>query len=178
MTEVPAARPCGLYSSGHEVHWLQVRLSTREPGTQILGRITGVARGVITLATESGTREYRNHDTARLRALIRDWGPDVVVDVPTARRDRLTLKGTLLGTPDYLAPEVIRGQVADERADLYATGVVLFEALSHRFGLQAFRILFQGRNIGRRNRRTNTHDLLQNPLAADYRRGTVGERCD
>lgn len=33
----------------------------------------------------------------------------------------------LVGTPYYLAPEQLQGREADERADLYATGVVLYE---------------------------------------------------
>ena len=33
----------------------------------------------------------------------------------------------MVGTPQYLAPEQIEGRDLDERADIYATGVVLFE---------------------------------------------------
>lgn len=42
----------------------------------------------------------------------------------------MTATGMLLGTPAYLAPERINGHVATPQSDLYAVGVVLYEALS------------------------------------------------
>jgi eukaryotic-like serine/threonine-protein kinase len=46
--------------------------------------------------------------------------------------ERLTGAGQILGTPLYLAPEQILGKAPDARADLYAVGVMLYEALSGR----------------------------------------------
>ncbi len=43
---------------------------------------------------------------------------------------RLTMPGELFGTPEFMAPEVIRGQEATISADLYAVGVVLYEMLT------------------------------------------------
>ncbi len=49
-----------------------------------------------------------------------DMGPD---------GERLTSAGSVMGTPEYVSPEQIRGRDVDGRADLYAVGVMLFEMI-------------------------------------------------
>ena len=44
----------------------------------------------------------------------------------------VTGAGSLVGTPAYTAPEVSQGQPPDERTDVYAAGVVLFQLLTGR----------------------------------------------
>ncbi|OJH33646.1 tetratricopeptide repeat-containing serine/threonine-protein kinase [Cystobacter ferrugineus] len=48
---------------------------------------------------------------------------------PGALDSPLTLHGTLLGTPRYMAPELLRGEAADARSDVFAFCVALYEAL-------------------------------------------------
>jgi eukaryotic-like serine/threonine-protein kinase len=42
----------------------------------------------------------------------------------------MTSTGQVLGTPSYLAPEVVKGEAADARSDIFSLGVVLYEMLT------------------------------------------------
>ncbi|HEX4582973.1 MAG TPA: serine/threonine-protein kinase, partial [Acidobacteriaceae bacterium] len=44
----------------------------------------------------------------------------------------LTVAGMLAGSPQYMAPEVLNGEPADRRSDIFALGVVFYEMLSGR----------------------------------------------
>ena len=61
-----------------------------------------------------------------------------VLDFGIAKHERYqsdntkTKDGTLLGTPFYMSPEQIRGEVADWRADLWSLAVIAFQCLTGR----------------------------------------------
>ena len=42
----------------------------------------------------------------------------------------LSIAGTFLGAPEYIAPEFVLGQPPDARSDIYSLGMILFELLS------------------------------------------------
>ena len=49
----------------------------------------------------------------------------------------LTTRSTVLGTPEYMAPEVIVDAYADPRSDIYSVGALLFEAATGRLPFRA-----------------------------------------
>jgi serine/threonine-protein kinase len=53
------------------------------------------------------------------------------------RDENSVTSGLAVGTPGYMAPEQTIGEKVDERADLYATGIILFELMAGRKPFQA-----------------------------------------
>jgi eukaryotic-like serine/threonine-protein kinase len=53
------------------------------------------------------------------------------------RDENSVTSGLAVGTPGYMAPEQTVGEKVDERADLYATGIILFELIAGRKPFQA-----------------------------------------
>jgi serine/threonine-protein kinase len=49
-----------------------------------------------------------------------------------ARRLTFVNMSATLGTPDYISPEQVKGQRGDQRSDIYAAGIMLYEMLAGR----------------------------------------------
>ena len=72
------------------------------------------------------------HRDIKPRNILVGPGVTKVTDFGTARilGASHTQTGTMLGTPAYMSPEMVRGQAADPRSDLFSLGVVLYETLT------------------------------------------------
>ena len=88
---------------------------------------------------------FVHRDVKSSNILLDERGDAYLTDLGLAKGPEyttLTLAGRVMGTIDYLAPELIRGQPAGPGSDIYGLGCVVYEALaghcpfSHRGHLQ------------------------------------------
>src|SRR5690348_2011383 len=64
------------------------------------------------------------------RLVLADFGIARIMDTNATAFQTLTATGSMIGTPEYMAPEMARGEAIDYRADIYELGIVLFQLLS------------------------------------------------
>jgi serine/threonine-protein kinase len=87
--------------------------------------------------------------------MIRDDGCLKLMDFGIAQiidHQKLTMTGQLLGSPAYMAPELISGKPIDARTDLFAVGIMLYQ-------LATGALPFSGRN---------PHEVLSRIADAEY----------
>jgi serine/threonine-protein kinase len=100
------------------------RLPVRETA-RIMGQVLNAlayahARGVI------------HRDIKPANVMLTSEGDAKLADFGIARLENsaMTQVGTLMGTPSYMAPEQLRGEALDARADIWAAGVMLYQLLT------------------------------------------------
>jgi serine/threonine protein kinase len=101
--------------------------------------------------------------------VLSDFGVAAMIEGVIGER-RLTPPNVLMGTADYLAPEVISGGDVDARADVYALGIVLYEMLT---GL----VPFAGRDSIQMLRAHCEEDIPPLPLEVPQALRSVVERA-
>lgn len=98
-----------------------------------LNRTLDIALGVADALTRAHYLRIIHRDLKPANILLDGEGRPLLTDFGVAiweTKARMTAVGLQVGTPAYMAPEVINGESADPRADLWALGVMLHEMLS------------------------------------------------
>jgi tetratricopeptide (TPR) repeat protein len=130
----------------------------RQEGKLAVATVLRIARAIVSglVAAHSAGVVHRDLKPANImidrdgEALIMDFGiarsteGSVAESASNARgvpaanlprqpsRHDATMQGTVVGTVEYMAPEQARGQEADQRADIYAFGLILYDSLVGR----------------------------------------------
>ena len=76
-----------------------------------------------------------HRDVKASNVLLDERGSAALTDFGLAKRDdwsRLTKMGQVMGTVDYIAPELLRGENATPASDVYALGCVTYEMVAGR----------------------------------------------
>lgn len=98
-----------------------------------LEEVLPIARAIASALHYAHRRNIIHRDIKPQNILFRENGTPVLTDFGIAKTlgttTVMTRTGLSLGTPRYMSPEQIRGQVVDARADLYSFGVLLYEML-------------------------------------------------
>ncbi len=71
-------------------------------------------------------------DTPREKVKVMDFGLAKELDPEALKKVTDTNVDFAIGTPAYISPEQVRGEVMDHRGDLYAVGVLAYELLTSR----------------------------------------------
>ncbi|MBL8973448.1 MAG: serine/threonine protein kinase [Myxococcales bacterium] len=89
------------------------------------------AKGIVhrDMKPENCFRVKREGDVDFIKVL--DFGIAKIVDNHLAKgQHSLTIEGGIIGTPEYIAPELCRGLKADNRVDIYALGIVMYRMVT------------------------------------------------
>jgi serine/threonine-protein kinase len=149
---IVAASDFGVTAEGY--HYLAMELLEGAPLSERIADRSLGARDIARIAAEVCDGLHAAHEA---HVVHRDLKPDNVFLTASGARildfgiakatgldaetDALTRTGNICGTAEYIAPEQIRGLHHDPRSDLYAVGVIIYEALTGETP-------FRGRTVG------------------------------
>jgi serine/threonine protein kinase len=110
----------------------------REQGPLPFERIVDLMSQVLSALAEAHAQGIVHRDLKPENVIVCPLGHkrdlvkviDFGLALGTGGSPRVTRPGVICGTPDYMAPEQVRGETLDGRCDLYAAGVMLFELLT------------------------------------------------
>ncbi|WP_327682342.1 protein kinase domain-containing protein [Kitasatospora sp. NBC_00458] len=124
---------------GHPHPWLVMELVA---GGSLADRITRgpltvpeaarIGRGVLSALRAAHTAGIQHRDVKPGNVLLRTDGTPVLTDFGIAAMQdstALTATGALIGSPEYIAPERIRGEEGNPSSDLWSLGMTLYVAV-------------------------------------------------
>jgi tetratricopeptide (TPR) repeat protein/predicted Ser/Thr protein kinase len=107
----------------------------RERGPLPVDEATGIVEQMCLALDAAHQQGVVHRDLKPQNVMIDRDGRVVVMDFGIARSlqsSSMTQTGALLGTPDYMSPEQVKGEPVDARTDIFALGLIFYEMLTGR----------------------------------------------
>ncbi|WP_123820258.1 serine/threonine-protein kinase [Kitasatospora cineracea] len=124
-----------------------------------------IGRGLLAALTAAHAAGIQHRDVKPGNVLLRADGTPVLTDFGIAALSEstsLTATGALIGSPEYIAPERIRGHEGDPASDLWSLGMTLYVAVEGHHPLR------------RANSIATLAAVLDQPLPPPVRSGPLG----
>jgi serine/threonine protein kinase len=95
-------------------------------------KVTGIVRQVCAGLDYAHARGIIHRDIKPANIMITADGTVKIMDFGIAKSGStgMTSTGQVVGTPNYMSPEQVKGKALDGRTDLFSVGVVLYEMLT------------------------------------------------
>ena len=107
----------------------------KRSGQLTVGKALSIAKQVCEGLAEAHKLGIIHRDLKPQNIMIDENGNTRIMDFGIARfleGEGMTTHGVMIGTPDYMAPEQAELEGVDQRSDIYALGIILFEMVTGR----------------------------------------------
>jgi len=154
---------CGLYHLSrdkNDTHYItmeyvpgeDLKTLIRRIGPLTVGKAVFIGQQICQGLSEAHRQGVIHRDLKSQNIMIDQEGHVRIMDFGIARSlvsQGLTDTSSIIGTPDYMAPEQVSGEEADPRTDIYSLGIVLYEMVTGRVpfgGDTALNVAFKQKN--------------------------------